>query len=169
MPRKVLVVAQFSISLALIIGTVVVFRQIQFAKDQPVGYTQAGLITVPDNTQELDTHFEALRKSLLNTGAVDNISNSSTDLNAFYRNNQLEWEGMSEEAKNLTFRDVNVNADFGPTIGWTVVKGRDFSREHISDSTAAIVNETGARIIGFERSDRQDDQKMGKELYDHRP
>jgi len=149
-PRKVLVVAQFSISLALIIGTVVVFRQIQFAKDQPLGYDQAGLITVPDNTHELDAHYEALRKGLLNTGVVAGIANSSTTLNAFYRNNTLEWEGMSEEAKNKTFRDVNVNADFGATIGWTVVKGRDFSRERPADSMAAIVNETGARLLGFE-------------------
>jgi len=148
-PRKVLVVAQFSISLALIIGTVVVFRQIQFAKDQPLGYDQTGLITVPDNTHELDTHYEALRKDLLNTGVVASIANSSTTLNAFYRNNTLEWEDMSEEAKNKTFRDLNVNADFGPTIGWTVVKGRDFSREHLTDSTAAIVNETAARLLGF--------------------
>jgi len=148
-PRKILVVAQFSISLALIIGTIVVFRQIQFAKDQPLGYNQSGLIMVPDNTQELDTHFEALRKALLNTGAVTGVANSSMNLNGFYQNNMLEWEGMSEEAKNLTFRDIFVNTDFGPTIGWNIVKGRDFSREHLTDSTAAIVNETGARILGF--------------------
>ena len=148
-PRKILVVAQFSISLALIIGTIVVFRQIQFAKDQPLGYDQAGLITVPDNTHELDTHYEALRKGLLNTGVVAGIANSSTDLNGFYLNNFLEWEGMSEEAKTLTFRDIFVNADFGPTIGWNILKGRDFSRAHLTDSTAAIVNETGARILGF--------------------
>ena len=148
-PRKVLVVAQFSISLALIIGTIVVFRQIQFAKDQPIGYDQAGLITVPDNTKELDSHYESLRKALLNTGVVANIANSSTNLNAFYQNNQLEWEGMSPEAKNLTFRDIFVNADWGPTIGWTVLKGRDFSRAFPTDSTAVIVNETGARILGF--------------------
>ena len=148
-PRKVLVIAQFSISLALIIGTVVVFRQIQFAKNQPLGYDQTGLITLPDNTHELDTHYEALRKALLNTGVVANIANSSTTLNAFYRNNQLQWEGMSEDAKNKTFRDVNVNADFGATIGWSVVKGRDFSRERLTDSMAAIVNETGARLLGF--------------------
>ena len=148
-PRKVLVVAQFAISLALIIGTIVVFRQIQFAKDQPLGYDQAGLISVPVNTQELDTHFEALRQGLLNTGMVANVANSSTDLNGFNMNNFLEWEGMSEEAKSLTFRDVFVNADFGPTIGWSIIKGRDFSRAHVTDSTAAIVNETGARILGF--------------------
>jgi putative ABC transport system permease protein len=148
-PRKILVVAQFAISLALIIGTIVVFRQIQFAKDQPLGYNQGGLITVPINTQELDSRYEALRQALLNTGMVANIANSSTDINSFGMNNFLEWEGMSAEAKNLTFRDVFVNADFGPTIGWNIVKGRDFSREHVTDSTAAIVNETGARILGF--------------------
>ncbi|MBL7698490.1 MAG: ABC transporter permease [Chitinophagaceae bacterium] len=148
-PRKVLVVTQFAISLALIIGTIVVFRQIQFAKDQPLGYNQGGLITVPVNTQELDSHYEALRQALLNTGMVTNVANSSTDLNNFGMNNLLEWEGMSEEAKTLSFRDVFVNADFGPTIGWSIVKGRDFSRAHVTDSTAAIVNETGARILGF--------------------
>jgi len=148
-PRKVLVVAQFSISLALIIGTIVVFRQIGYAKDQPIGYTQAGLITVPDNTRQLDNNFEALRRALLNTGAVANMANSSAELTGFYRNNQLEWEGMTEETHNLTFRDLNVNADFGPTIGWTILRGRDFSREHVTDSTAAIVNETALRILGF--------------------
>ncbi|WP_343673116.1 ABC transporter permease [Chitinophaga sp.] len=148
-PRKILVVTQFSISLALIIGTIVVFRQIQFAKDQPLGYQQGGLITVPANTKELDDHYEALRQGLLNTGMVAGIANSSTSLNGFYQNNMLEWEGMSEEAKSVTFRDIFVNADFGPTIGWSILKGRDFSRTYLTDSTAAIVNETGARILGF--------------------
>ncbi len=148
-PRKVLVVTQFSISLALIIGTIVVFRQIQYAKDQPLGYEQGGLISVPINTQELDSHYEALRQGLLNTGVVANIANSSANLNGFYMNNMLEWEGMSEEAKTQSFRDIFVNADFGPTIGWNIVQGRDFSRNHLTDSSAAIVNETGARILGF--------------------
>jgi len=148
-PRKVLVVTQFSISLALIIGTVIVFRQIRYGQDQPIGYQQAGLITVPDNTRELDGHFEAVRTALLKTGVVANMTNSSQDINAFYQNNILEWEGMSEEAKTRSFRDIFVNADYGPTIGWTILKGRDFSRAHLTDSTAAIVNETGARLLGF--------------------
>lgn len=148
-PRKVLVVTQFAISLALIIGTVVVYRQIQFAKDQPLGYNQGGLITVPVNTPELDNSFEPLRQRLLNTGMVANVANSSADINNFSRNNMLEWEGMSEEAKTISFRDVFVNADFGATIGWTVTNGRDFSRAHVTDSNAAIVNEKGASILGF--------------------
>lgn len=148
-PRKLLVVAQFSISLALIIGTVVVFRQIQLAKDRPIGYDRAGLITVPINTDSLDRHYESLRTTLLNSGVIANMASSSQTLNSFPQNNFMEWEGMTLEAKHTSFRDIFVSADFGATIGWTIVKGRDFSRAFRTDSAAAIVNEEGARILGF--------------------
>jgi ABC-type antimicrobial peptide transport system permease subunit len=149
LPRNVLVVAQFSISLCLIIGTLVVFRQIQFAKDRPVGYDRAGLINIPINTDSLNNHYEALRTSLLNTGVVANVANASTLLTAFYQNNFMEWQGMTEEQKNTSFRDIEVNFDYGSTIGWTVVRGRDFSRAYGTDSVSAIVNEEGARVLGF--------------------
>ena len=149
LPRKALVVAQFSISLSLIIGTIVVFRQIQYAKDRPVGYDRTGLINIPINTDSLDRHYESLRTSLLNTGVVAGVANASTSLTAFYANNTMEWPGMTEEQKSIYFRDIAVNVDFGPTIGWTVLQGRDFSRDYQTDSTAAIVNEEGARALGF--------------------
>jgi ABC-type antimicrobial peptide transport system permease subunit len=149
LPRKVLVVAQFSISLSLIIGTLVVFRQIRYAMDRPVGYDRAGLINIPINTDSLDRHYEPLRASLLNTGVVAGVANSSTLLTAFYQNNFMEWSGMTEEQKSISFREIDVNADFGPTIGWTVLRGRDFSRAYSTDSTAAVVNETGARALGL--------------------
>jgi ABC-type antimicrobial peptide transport system permease subunit len=149
LPRRILVVAQFSISLSLTIGTLVVFRQIQFAKDRPVGYDRTGLINIPITTDSLDRHYESLRTSLLNTGVVANVANASTPLTAFYQNNFMEWSGMTEEQKNISFRDIEVNADFGPTIGWTVIRGRDFSRAYKTDSTAVIVNEEGARTLGF--------------------
>ena len=148
-PRKVLVVAQFSISLALIIGTITIFRQIQFAKDRPVGYDRAGLINVPINTDSLDRHYEALRTALLNTGVVANMASSSKTMTSFDENDWLEWAGMQEDQKNITFRDIRVNADYGPTVGWTVLQGRDFSRAYGTDSSSAIVNEEGARILRF--------------------
>ena len=149
LPRKVLVVTQFSISLALIIGTITVFRQIQFAKNRPVGYDRAALINVPINSDSLDLHYESLRTALLNTGVVENMASSSTTMTAFYQNDWLEWEGMQEDQKNLTFRDIFVSVDFGPTVGWTILQGRDFSRAYGTDSLSAIVNEEGARILGF--------------------
>jgi putative ABC transport system permease protein len=148
-PRKVLVVTQFSISLALIIGTITVFRQIQFAKNRPVGYDRAALINVPINSDSLDRHYESIHMALLNTGMVANMASSSTSMTSFSQNDWMEWAGMNEEQKNITFRDVWVSADFGSTVGWTVLSGRDFSRNYGTDSNSAIVNEEGARILGF--------------------
>src|SRR6185437_10522960 len=65
-PRKVLVVLQFSVSVMLITGTVVVFRQIEFAKNRPTGYNRDRLIEVNMNTPELQGHAETLRTDLLN-------------------------------------------------------------------------------------------------------
>jgi ABC-type antimicrobial peptide transport system permease subunit len=149
LPRKILVVAQFSISLSLIIGTIVVYRQIQFAKDRPIGYDYTGLITVPINTDSLSRHSEALRTALINTGAVTHVAKASQSTTLFGQNNSIEWEGQQPDQKQISFRDVFVNADFGPAIGWTVLQGRDFSRAFPTDSTAAILNEEGAKIIGF--------------------
>src|SRR6185312_4111671 len=133
LPRKVLVVAQFSISLSLIIGTLVVFRQIQYAKDRPIGYDRSGLINIPINTDMLARNYEPLRASLLNTGVVAGVANASTSLTQFYQNNFMEWPGMTEQQRNISFREIYVNADYGPTIGWTVIQGRDFSRAHRTD------------------------------------
>ena len=149
MPRKVLVVTQFSISLALIIGTTTVFRQIQFAKDRPVGYDRASLINVPINTDSVDRHYESIRTALINTGLVADMASSSTTMTSFNQNDWMEWADMNEEQKNITFREIRVSADFGNTVGWTVLQGRDFSRTYGMDSASAIVNEEGARVLGF--------------------
>jgi len=161
-PRKVLVVAQFSISLALIIGTIVVFRQVQFAKNRPIGYDNTGLITVPINTDSLDRHSEALRTALLNTGAVTHVARASQSTTLFGQNNSIEWEGQQPEQKEISFRDIFVNADFGPTVGWSVLRGRDFSRAYPTDSSAAILNEEGAKIIGFKDPIGQPVKHFGK-------
>ena len=78
-PRRVLVGFQFTVSVTLIIGTVIVFRQIEHAKGRPVGYSRTGLIEMSMNAPELRGHYTALRTDLLNTGAVAGMS-ESTDL-----------------------------------------------------------------------------------------
>src|SRR6202000_2329305 len=60
-PRKVLVVTQFTVSVTLIIGTIVVYRQIQFARERPVGYSREGLITVHTNAPAIHDHYNAVR------------------------------------------------------------------------------------------------------------
>src|SRR5439155_10659802 len=78
LPRKIFVTVQFTVSIALIIGTIVIFRQIQFAKQRPVGYSRTGLISVAINTSEFSGHYNTLRNDLLKTGAVENMSESSS-------------------------------------------------------------------------------------------
>ncbi|MFI5192637.1 MAG: ABC transporter permease [Chitinophagales bacterium] len=147
-PRQVLVVLQFSVSLTLIIGTVIVFKQIQYGKDRPVGYSREGLITVGINTPDLQGHYDILRNDLLHTGMVENMAESSQSTTFFGNNNGLEWKGKDPNLV-VFFRNVNVTPDFGRTIGWTVLQGRDFSRNFATDSGAMMLNETAAKVIGI--------------------
>ena len=160
-PRKILVVLQFSVSIILIIGTIVVYREIQFAKDRPAGYSRAGLVTVP-LTEELFGHYEALRNDLLQTREVNNMAESSQPATHFNNNNSIEWPGKSPK-QVVFFRDVNVTTDFGKTIGWQIKEGRDFSRDYATDSSAAIMNETGLRITGLKNPVGQTIKYNGKD------
>ncbi|HZI54768.1 MAG TPA: ABC transporter permease, partial [Chitinophagaceae bacterium] len=78
LPRKILVVVQFTFSIALIIGTIIVFKQIHFAKNRPVNYRNEGLITVMMSTPDLYGHYDAIRSELFATGVVDNMAESSS-------------------------------------------------------------------------------------------
>ena len=160
-PRKILVVVQFTVSIALIIGTMIVYRQIQFAKNRPAGYAREGLITVP-LTEELYGKFESLRNDLLETGAIDNVAESSQPPTHFYNNNSIEWQGKDPNLA-VFFRDVNVTPEFGKTIGWKIEEGRDFSRDFATDSSAVIINETGAKITGFKNPVGQTIKCRGKD------
>jgi ABC-type antimicrobial peptide transport system permease subunit len=147
--RQVLVTFQFTVSLALIIGTIVVFRQIQVAKDRPVGYTREGLITVPINTDTLQHQTNALRNELLATGMVANVAESSLPTTSFTYGNFMEWEGQTTEQKYVNFHNVNITPEFGPTVGWTVLQGRDLSRDFSTDSSAMVINESASKAAGF--------------------
>jgi ABC-type lipoprotein release transport system permease subunit len=148
-PRRVLVVLQFTVSVALIIGTLTVYRQVQYAKDRPVGYTRAGLITVDMNTPDIFGHYNALREDLLRTGAVTDMAQSSslpTDISSVQSG--LEWAGKDPRG-NLVLGVVAVTHDYGKTIGWQVVQGRDFSRDYPTDTGAFVINEAAAKLMGF--------------------
>ncbi|QHV94471.1 ABC transporter permease [Spirosoma endbachense] len=147
-PRQVLVVVQFTVSVTLIIGTIIVFRQIEHAKSRPVGYERSGLITVSMNTPELHQHYNTLRDELIRTGAVVDMSTSSaptTDLNS--QNSGFDWVGKDPNFKD-NFGTIAVTHDFGKTVGWQFVQGRDFSRQFPSDSSGMVLNETAVRYMG---------------------
>ncbi len=149
LPRKILVVIQFSISIALIIGTLIVYRQIQFAKDRPVGYEREGLITIMMNTPDLFGHYDAIRNDLLTTGEIENMAESSSPSTGVWSNNiGFSWAGKDPNSLPL-FGTVAMTYDFGKTIHWQIKEGRDFSRSFLTDSTAMIMNESAVKLVGI--------------------
>lgn len=147
-PRKILMVVQFTASVALIVGTVLVYQQIQFAKNRPIGYSRQGLISVPINTPELLAHYRALRNDLLSTGAVAEMSPSSSPTTDVNSNTNLEWEGK-DPAFNANFGTIAVTHDYGKTVGWQFSEGRDFSKEFSTDSLGFVINETAVQYMGI--------------------
>jgi putative ABC transport system permease protein len=149
LPRKVLVVVQFTVSIVLIIGTIIVFRQIQFARSRPIGYTREGLITVDMNTPEIYGHYEAMRNDLIQTGAVADMteSNSSTT-QVWANNNGFDWAGKAL-GFNPIFGNIAVTYDYGKTVGWKIIEGRDFSRSFPTDTGAFILNESAVKLSGL--------------------
>ncbi len=148
LPRKILVVTQFTVSITLIISTVIVFRQIQFAKNRLPGYSREGLISVAVNTPDLEKHYDAIQNDLLQSGAVENMAKTSQSPAHFANNNSINWRGK-DPALTVFFRNVDVTPNFGKTLRWTIKEGRDFSVDITGDSASAIVNETAIKIMGL--------------------
>lgn len=148
-PRKVLVVLQFTVSVVLIIGTIVVFRQVQFARDRPVGYNRDGLISVSLMATEVADHFEAVKHALQSTGAITEIAQAESPLTQVWNTNGgFDWTGK-DPSLSVDFPSTGVSPEYGKTIGWQFKEGRDFSREFASDSAALVLNESAVKFMGL--------------------
>lgn len=146
-PRQVLVVVQFSVSVILIIGTIVVFKEIQYAKDRPVGYTREGLLMTELSTDDVHQHFDAIRNDLLHTGVVAGIAESTSPATQTNDNTRgLSWQGK-DPAMTDDFADIGVSFDYGRTVGWQFAEGRDFSRQLLTDSDAVVLNEAAVKYM----------------------
>lgn len=147
-PRKGMVVFQFTTSISLIIATVVVFQQIQYAKDRPVGFDRKGIFYVSIHTLDLgQTNYNTLRADLLATGVVENMAKSDFPTTGSMAGDaSLSWEGKDPAYKPLIAMNTCTH-DFPGTNGFQFVQGRDFSREFSTDTMAVIINEMAARLI----------------------
>jgi putative ABC transport system permease protein len=151
LPRKVLVVIQFTFSIALIIGTIIVFKQIQFARNRPVNYRSEGLITINMSTPDLFGHYDAIRDDLRETGVVDDMAESSSPTTGVWSNQiGFNWQGKNPNTLP-SFGIIAVTQDFGKTIGWQIKEGRDFSKAFATDSLAMILNESAVKLVGMKR------------------
>jgi putative ABC transport system permease protein len=148
-PRKSLVVLQFSVSVALIICTIIVYRQIEFAKNRPVGYTREGLVMIEMKSGDFYNKYDVFRSEFFKTGVVSEVSQSMGKVTEVASgNNGFDWTGRSI-TQDDSFGTLAVSHEHGKTVGWQFVQGRDFSRDYTSDSSGVVINESAAKYIGL--------------------
>jgi putative ABC transport system permease protein len=156
--RSILVVFQFAISIVLIVGTMVVYRQLQFIRAQDLGFEKE-LLLVVDNTwllgrsgAESFKHILLSRPGILAAAFTQNLPGNDISSAAYRR------EG-DDRSSLLMIRQLFCDLDFLPFMGVRLQDGRFFSREFITDSTrAVIINEKAAKLLGYE-------QPVGRKLY----
>jgi ABC-type antimicrobial peptide transport system permease subunit len=160
-PRKALVVVQFTVSVALIIGTIVVYRQVMHAKNRPIGYDRNGLIAIPVRSDVVMKNFETFSNRLKQEGVVSEIASSSSPLTAVWSNyGGVNWRGKDpNQIEN--FGVIWVSHDYGKAVGWQFKEGRDFSRAYKLDSVSPqsskdpvysmVVNEAAVRYMNFNK------------------
>ncbi|MET3978651.1 putative ABC transport system permease protein [Mucilaginibacter sp. UYP25] len=149
LPRKILVVLQFTVSVTLIIGTIVVFLQVQHTKNRAVGYDRSGVVQINMKSDDIHQNFTAVRNDLLQSGTIEEMAESGSPLTDVYSNNSgLNWRGKAPDLQD-DFATIRLTHGYGKVAKWKILEGRDFSTAFVSDSTAMIVNEAAAKFMNF--------------------
>jgi len=143
--RKILVVMQFSCSIALIISTVVIYRQIQYAKNRPTGYNINRLLTTNSN-DDLGRNYLALKSDLLQTGVVESIATASSPATDVGMHNDLDqWPGK-QAGETVEMGVIDITADYFKTVGMRMSAGRDYNYVS-SDTLNVIFNEAAIKRL----------------------
>jgi ABC-type antimicrobial peptide transport system permease subunit len=149
-PRKVLVVAQFTVACILILSTLVIHRQIKYAQDRETGYNKDLLIyTRLDG--DITKNYELIKQDLLQSGTATSITKTLSPMSQGWSNTWgVNWQGKDPDAR-LTFDLYYTDADWTKTVGTTIIEGRDIDiYTYATDSTAMLLNESAAKIMNFE-------------------
>ncbi|WP_145855726.1 ABC transporter permease [Pedobacter suwonensis] len=147
--RQVLVIGQFCFAIILIIATLVIYRQIQYIKNKPVGFDVNALVEMPQEG-ELKTKFDLFKTQLLKAGAVTSMYQSSVSLSHHGRNfMDIKWDGMTKPENTVMFNQVATSYDFIKTNGIKLLAGRDFSERFASDTSAIMVSASAVKVFGY--------------------
>ncbi len=151
-PRKILVVLQFAVSVSLIIGTIVVYQQIEYAKNRPVGYSRANLITVPTPDSTIHTNFNAVKDELMQTGVVTSLAESESPTTDIWNSTSgFSWPGKDPNL-STDFGVITASFDYGKTVGWEIKEGRGFSKDFPTDSSAVVLNEAAVSYMNLKHA-----------------
>ncbi len=147
-PRKVLVVLQFSFAIILIICTLIVKRQIQYAQDRNSGYDKNNLVYT-FNQGDINKHYSLIKHDLLSSGAAVSVTKSANPITQHWNDGWgYSWQGSTEADKKMNFVTLGSDADFVKTMGAKLLEGRDIDiNNYPTDTTAVLLNETAVKAM----------------------
>lgn len=148
--RKILVVAQFSISIILIVATIIVFQQLRFIQNKTLGYDKDHIAVIPYN-RALTERYESFRTDLLANANIKDVGRSSRIPTGrlLDASDAYVMIGDSMAPSKTDIKVVAVDYDFIPTYGMNMAAGRNFSRAYSLDTLSFVLNETAASILGW--------------------
>ena len=144
--RRLLVIGQFTISIVLIIGTIIIYQQLQYMKNKDLGFDKENLIYL--ETEDFSGKYETLRNELLQHPEIISVAASGDMLLNIGTNNVADWEGMDKNAKWISFPTLYVTEDFAQTFKLRMAEGRFFSKEYPSDELEGfVINEAAVKAM----------------------
>ena len=148
--RQVLVVGQFCFAIMLIIATLVIYKQVGFIKNRPIGY-QANLMVEMPQEGELSRKFEVFKSDVLKTGAVTAVNQASGSLSSVSNwFSGFEWPNRAPGGQDIVFNRLETTYDFVKTSGVELVAGRDFSKDFASDTAGILLSSSAVKVMNLQ-------------------
>lgn len=148
--RNSLVVFQFAVSMLLIVGTVIIYKQLNFIQNQRLGFNKEQVLLL-SNAHSLDEKFAGFKNGIEAMPEVSSVTSSCfLPVNSCRSDNSIWVEGKTMDQSAVQIQCWNVDEQYVNTMGMEMVAGRYFSEEFSTDSAAVIINETAAQKFGFE-------------------
>ncbi len=146
-PRRILVVGQFVISILLISATIIVYQQIHHVKQRDLGYNQDNLIMIP-TTPDVNKNYTVIKEELLKSGFVNSVTTTFSPMTEiWWRTQAPHWDGQPVNSQ-LIVTGFSTDVDFAKTIGVKILEGKDFNGLP-SDSSAMMLNKAAVKAMGL--------------------
>jgi putative ABC transport system permease protein len=147
--RSALVVSQFAISIFLVIGTIVLFRQLNYINNKNIGFDRERIIMVEETyllrNQKEAYKNEALANSIFTSGTISGFLPAAGP----WRLPRSWWRSGEQSASTVTAQDWGIDADYFGTLGMSLKSGRNFNKGSAADSSSVVVNETALKVLGL--------------------
>ncbi len=147
-PRKALVVLQFTFAIAMIICTIIIEQQINYAQERESGYNKNNLLYIPLNG-DMTKNIDLIKNDLIGTGIATSVTKTSAPITEGWASGGSNWQGQPANDKT-EFNFFNVDGNIVKTAGLTLLSGRDIDvKTYPTDSNAVLVNEAAVKAMNM--------------------